>query len=200
MAAAHWPFDAGRLHDLRPVRLRLPGRRRGRLRPAQARAPDGAGPASRELVESRWPWICTMCGKCENVCPMEVRIADVVRRVRSLRAARPGAGHPAQGARRPRSKPATTCACPRRTSSSFWRTWPAEIREEPGFEDVPGPGRTRQGARVLTTIHNKLVNTHTEDLKHWWKIFHAAGESWTVVLRELGRHELGLLHRRRRRP
>ena len=33
---------------------------------------------------------------------------------------------------------------------------------------------------MLTTIHNKLVNTHTEDLKHWWKIFHAAGEDWTV--------------------
>ncbi|MGD8273406.1 MAG: 4Fe-4S dicluster domain-containing protein, partial [Desulfobacterales bacterium] len=37
------------------------------------------------LVESRWPWICTMCGKCEVVCPMEIGIADVVRRIRSLR-------------------------------------------------------------------------------------------------------------------
>ena len=24
------------------------------------------------------------------------------------------------------------------------------------------------------------AGTHTEDLKHWWKIFHAAGENWTV--------------------
>ena len=30
------------------------------------------------------------------------------------------------------------------------------------------------------TIHNKLVNTHTDDLKHWWKIFYAAGEDWTI--------------------
>ena len=37
------------------------------------------------LVAARWPWICTMCGKCENVCPMEIDIADAVRRVRSLR-------------------------------------------------------------------------------------------------------------------
>ena len=46
------------------------------------------------------------------------------------------------------------------------------------------PCGTRRPARlktnILTTIHNKLVNTHTEDLKHWWKIFHAAGEDWTV--------------------
>ena len=38
----------------------------------------------------------------------------------------------------------------------------------------------KKGANILTTIHNKLVNTHTEDLKHLWKIFHAAGEDWTV--------------------
>ena len=37
------------------------------------------------VVESRWPWICTLCGKCENVCPIEIDIADAVRRVRSLR-------------------------------------------------------------------------------------------------------------------
>jgi len=37
------------------------------------------------LVETRWPWICTMCGKCEINCPMEIGIVDVVRRIRSLR-------------------------------------------------------------------------------------------------------------------
>ena len=25
------------------------------------------------------------------------------------------------------------------------------------------------------------MNTHTEDLKHFWKIFHAAKEDWTVA-------------------
>ena len=39
----------------------------------------------KEVVAARWPWICTMCGKCENVCPMEIDIADAVRQVRSLR-------------------------------------------------------------------------------------------------------------------
>ena len=43
-----------------------------------------------------------------------------------------------------------------------------EIREEPGFADLQVQV-DKKGARVLTTIHNKLVNTHTEDLKHWWK-------------------------------
>jgi hypothetical protein len=55
-----------------------------------------------------------------------------------------------------------------------------EIAEEPGFDGFSVP-IDKKGARLLTTIHNKLVNTHTEDLKPWWKIFHAAGEDWTVA-------------------
>jgi hypothetical protein len=54
-----------------------------------------------------------------------------------------------------------------------------EVAEEEGFEGFTAPV-DKKGARILTTIHNKLVNTHTEDLKHWWKIFHAAKEDWTV--------------------
>ncbi len=56
----------------------------------------------------------------------------------------------------------------------------AEIAEEPGFAGFTVP-IDKENANILTTIHNKLVNTHTEDLKHWWKIFHVAGESWTVA-------------------
>mgnify|MGYP002063606602 CR=1 FL=1 len=55
-----------------------------------------------------------------------------------------------------------------------------EIAEEPGFDGFSVP-IDKKGARLLTTVHNKLVNTHTEDLKHWWKIFHAAKEDWTVL-------------------
>jgi len=38
-----------------------------------------------EVVESRWPWICTLCGRCNQVCPMEIDIAMLVRHVRSQR-------------------------------------------------------------------------------------------------------------------
>jgi hypothetical protein len=55
-----------------------------------------------------------------------------------------------------------------------------ELAEEPGFENFKVP-IDKQGANLLTTVHNKLANTHTEDLKHWWKIFHAANEDWTLI-------------------
>lgn len=132
----------------------------------------------RELVESRWPWICTMCAKCENACPMEVRIPDVVRRVRSLRERDrvPGILHKGLQAA---LETGNNLRLPKDDFLFILEDVAGEIREEPGFEGLQVQV-DKKGSRVLTTIHNKLVNTHTEDLKYWWKIFHAAGESWTV--------------------
>ncbi len=132
-----------------------------------------------ELVEARWPWICTMCGKCEALCPMQVHIADLVRRIRSLRAREsvPGILHKGIEAA---LQTGNNLRLPKEDFLFILEDVAGEIREEPGFEDLQVQV-DRKGARVLTTIHNKLVNTHTEDLKHWWKIFHAAGESWTVA-------------------
>ena len=57
--------------------------------------------------------------------------------------------------------------------------WPKKSPKNPGMRDFKVP-IDKKGANILTTIHNKLVNTHTEDLKHWWRIFHVAKEDWTV--------------------
>ncbi len=132
-----------------------------------------------ELVEARWPWICTMCGKCEQLCPMGVHIADIVRRVRSLRERErvPGILHKGLVAA---LETGNNLRLPKEDYLFILEDVAGEIREEPGFEGFQVQ-IDRRGARILTTIHNKLVNTHTEDLKHWWKIFHAAGESWTVA-------------------
>jgi len=38
-----------------------------------------------ELVDSRFPWICTLCGRCEYACPQGVEILKMMRKARSLR-------------------------------------------------------------------------------------------------------------------
>jgi heterodisulfide reductase subunit C len=131
-----------------------------------------------ELVESRWPWICTLCGKCEHACPMDVRIVDAMRRIRSLRDRDrvPGILHKGLQAA---LETGNNLRLPKDDFLFILEDVAGEIREEPGFEGLQVQV-DKKGARLLTTIHNKLVNTHTEDLKHWWKIFHAAGESWTI--------------------
>ncbi len=132
------------------------------------------------LVESRWPWICTMCGKCENVCPMEIDIADAVRTIRGLREREKVPGILHQGLRAA-LETGNNLRLPKEDFIFILEDVAEEIVEEdPRFEGLKVEV-DKKGANILTTIHNKLVNTHTEDLKHWWKIFHVAGEDWTVA-------------------
>lgn len=131
-----------------------------------------------QVIEARWPWICTMCAKCEQVCPMEIRIPAMVRNIRGLRDREkvPGILHKGLAAA---LETGNNLGLPKEDFVFILEDVAEEIKEEEGFEDFSVP-IDKEGAKLLTTIHNKLVNTHTEDLKHWWKIFHAAKEDWTV--------------------
>ena len=132
-----------------------------------------------QVVDARWPWICTMCAKCEHVCPMEIDIPNVVRNIRGLRdrADVPGILHKGLAAA---LKTGNNLSIPTEDYVFIMEDVGEELAEEPGFETFKVP-IDKQGANLLTTIHNKLANTHTEDLKHWWKIFHAAKEDWTLI-------------------
>ncbi len=131
-----------------------------------------------QIVASRWPWICTMCAKCEAVCPMEINIPELVRNIRGLRDrdAVPGILHKGLAAA---LATGNNLSLPREDFIFILEDVAGEIAEEPGYEGFKVP-IDKEGANLLTTIHNKLVNTHTEDMKHWWRIFHAAKEDWTV--------------------
>ena len=131
------------------------------------------------LVESRWSWICTMCGNCEQICPMEIEVAGVVRNLRALRerAKVPGILHNGLEAA---LTSGNNLRLPKEDFIFILEDVAAEVAELPGYEKFQAP-IDKKNANILTTIHNKLVNTHTEDLKPWWKIFHAAQEDWTVA-------------------
>ncbi len=132
-----------------------------------------------QVVESRWPWICTMCAKCGHVCPMEIDIPGMVRRIRGLRDREKIPGILRKGLEAA-LKTGNNLSLPKADFIFILEDVAAEIADEqPEFEGLTVPV-DKEGATILTTIHNKLVNTHTNDLKHWWKIFHAAQEDWTV--------------------
>ncbi len=131
------------------------------------------------ILASRWPWICTMCANCESVCPMEIDIADTVRDIRALcdREKVPGILHKGLTAA---LETGNNLRLPKEDYVFILEDVAEELAEEPGYEGFYVPVDKR-GANILTTIHNKLVNTHTEDLKHWWKILHVVDEDWTVA-------------------
>ncbi len=130
-----------------------------------------------ELLASDWPWKCTMCGKCEIVCPMNVEILQLIRRIRSRRD-RSKVPFPIQ-------KGVVTClekgnnlGIPKDDFIALLKELGEELAEHscPGFVtpiDV-------RGARMLVTVNSKEPFAEPESLTWWWKIFHAAGESWTI--------------------
>lgn len=132
-----------------------------------------------EIINAKWPWVCTMCGKCEHVCPMGIHIPDLIRSIRGLRERDKVPGILQKGLEAA-IKTGNNLALPKEDFIYIVEDVAGEIAEEPGFEGFKVP-IDKRGANLLTTIHNKLANTHTEDLKHWWKIFHAAKEDWTIT-------------------
>jgi heterodisulfide reductase subunit C len=132
-----------------------------------------------ELVAAKWPWICTMCGKCSHLCPMEIDIADIVRHIRARRERDqvPGVLHKGVATA---LKTGNNLGVPKDDYLFVVEDVAEEIAQEPGFENFKLP-IDKKDANILATVHNKLINTHNEDLKHWWKIFYAAGEDWTIT-------------------
>ena len=131
-----------------------------------------------ELIESNLPWLCTMCGKCEYACPMGINIVNLVRTARGMVEREKVPGMIQKGIDLA-LKSGNNLGLPMEDFVFIIEDVAEELSAETGFSGFKVPF-DKKGANLLHTLHNKLVNTQNEDLVHWWKIFHAAGEDWTV--------------------
>ena len=130
-----------------------------------------------ELKETVWPWKCTMCAKCENACPAGVQIMALMRRLRGLRDRDlvPGPIH----------KGVVTClergnnlGIPKDDFVFLCEELGEELVEE-GLSGFVTP-IDKVGARIMVTVNSKEPFAEPDDMKYWWRIFHAAGESWAT--------------------
>lgn len=130
-----------------------------------------------ELIESQWPWKCTLCGKCEEACPMNVELVAMLRTVRGLRD-RDRVPHPMHRGVLMDLARGNNLGIPREDFLALLGQLGQELAEEscPGFQ-VPVD---KVGANLMITVNSKEPFAEPDDLKHWWKIFHAAGEDWTI--------------------
>jgi heterodisulfide reductase subunit C len=131
-----------------------------------------------ELIEGKLPWLCTLCGKCEHACPMGINITHLIRTARGLREREQVPGQVHKGVELG-LKTGNNLGLPTEDFRFIIEDVAAEMAQEEGFEDFVVP-IDKQGANLLHTLHNKLVNTQNEDLVHWWKIFHVAREDFTI--------------------
>jgi len=129
-----------------------------------------------EVIDSRFPWICTLCGRCEHACPMKIDLVAMLRSARGLRARDkvPGVLHKGVDMC---LKTGNNVGIPKDDFMFLLEDMGAELAEElPGFE-VPVD---KKGAKYLFTINSKEPFGEPEDMLFWWRILHAAKESWTV--------------------
>lgn len=130
-----------------------------------------------EVVKSKFPWVCTGCGRCAHACPMDIDIPYIMLHMKHLRPREevPGILH----------KGAENCfntgnnmAIPQEDYFFLMSDMSVELADEdcPGFY-VP---IDKDDADILFFPNSKEVFADNEDMKWWWKIFYAARENWTI--------------------
>lgn len=132
-----------------------------------------------KVVEQDWIWQCTACAKCSYSCPAGVDLAGIVAQARSLVPPADTPGTIQKTAELHRDKTNNMGL-----SEADWLDnveWMAdELRDDVPDLRVPVG---EHGAELFATINSKLPMYFPMDLQHIFKIFHAAGASWTLPLR-----------------
>ena len=130
-----------------------------------------------EVIDSKFPWVCTLCARCEHACPMGIDLTKMLRSARAMRARDkvPGVLH--KGVEMC-LKTGNNVGIPKDDFVGLLQDMSAELAEElPGFE-VPVD---KKGAKYLFTINSKEPFGEPEDMFFWWRILYAADESWTTT-------------------
>jgi len=131
----------------------------------------------REVIDSKFPWVCTLCGRCEHACPMKIDLPALIVSARGMRERNkvPGVLH----------KGVETClktgnnvGIPKADFLFLLEDLASELAERlPGFT-VPVD---KKGAKYLFTVNSKEPFAEPDDMMYWWRILYAADESWTIA-------------------
>jgi ferredoxin len=133
-----------------------------------------------EVIDSKWPWVCTLCARCQYACPMGVQLTKTFRACRTLRERDkvPGPIHKGTLMNLERGN---NLGIPRDDFLFLLADLSVEMEED---EEWPCPGFyapvDKEDANVIVTINSKEPFAEPDDMKFWWRIFYAAKEDWTV--------------------
>jgi Fe-S oxidoreductase len=130
-----------------------------------------------ELVQSKFPWLCTGCGRCVHACPMGIDIVGIMGHMKSLRPRDQVPGILHKGVENVLNT-GNNMAIPQEDYFFLMSDMGREIAQEelPGFY-VP---IDKDGAKILFYPNSKEVFSDNDDMIWWWKIFYAAREKWTI--------------------
>jgi dimethylglycine catabolism B len=130
-----------------------------------------------EVINSKFPWLCTGCGRCVHACPMGIDIVAINGHMKSLRPRDQVPGILHKGVENA-LKSGNNMAIPKEDYFFLMSDMGKEVAEEecPGFY-VP---IDKDNADILFFPNSKEVFADNDDMIWWWKIFYAARENWTI--------------------
>jgi ferredoxin len=133
-----------------------------------------------EILKSDWVWMCTMCRRCNYVCPMNIDIPELVYHAR--------ASWPRE--KRPKGILGSCDMALRNDSCSAMGTSPddfifvvedvlEECREvQPEFAGMQAP-IDKKGADFFLNQNSREPVTEPDEMVPLWKILHIVGADWT---------------------
>jgi Fe-S oxidoreductase len=133
-----------------------------------------------EILKSDWPWMCTMCQRCNYVCPMKIDIPQLVYNIRGKR--------PRE--ERPKGILGSCDMALKNDSCSAMGASPEDFQfvvedvleeyqeAQPEFKDMQAP-IDKQGAEFFLNQNSREPVTEPDEMVPLWKILHAAGVDWT---------------------
>jgi len=134
----------------------------------------------KEVLESDWPWMCTMCQRCNYVCPEKI---DIPQMIFNIRAARPRDERP-KGIRDSCDVAVNSDSCsamgtPVEDFIFVVEDVLEEYREsQPEFAEMQAP-IDKVGAEFFLNQNSREPMMEPDEMVPLWKILHLAGVDWT---------------------
>ncbi len=130
------------------------------------------------IKKSNWMWVCSMCGRCLFVCPMNV---DIPKLVYNLRKSVPRKDRPKGiiGSCDQHIRSGNAMGVPTKDFIFTVTDVAEEIAEEqPEFKDLE-VSVDREGAMMALNQNSREPVTEPDELGPLWKILHLVGADWT---------------------
>ncbi len=133
-----------------------------------------------EVTSTPWVWMCTMCQRCMNVCPMNINIPGLVYEARS--------SWPRE--KRPKGILGSCDMALKNDSCSAMGASPDDFKfvvedvleeykeAQPEFLDMQAPV-DKKGAYFFLNQNSREPVTEPDEMVPLWKILHLVGADWT---------------------
>jgi heterodisulfide reductase subunit C len=131
-----------------------------------------------EIMKSDWKWVCSMCGRCQLACPMNINIPKLIYNIRA-RVAREKRPKGILGSCDQHIRTGSAMGAAKEDFKFTVLDVAEEIREDhPGFEDLEVTV-DRVGAQMVLNQNSREPVTEPEEMGPLWKILHLVGADWT---------------------